>query len=719
MTASPLTAAEELLAQRVRFGGEVDCDLSADTVDITADMAQWGAERSIRVDVLESLLSQWSNLHERTLVIQGAVILGRMRSVHVHKLARLVFRYCRFDHGAEFKDLTFDGRVSFAGSVFQADTRFTGCTFNDEVRFSDTTFTSGVFFTGTTFNSYVFFEKSSITRPYLEYAVFNTVAYFPETEFHGHGWFDHVTFKGDATFSETLFHDDAFFTHTTFDAEADFRDAVFARDAHFEESKICRAKFDATTFSRRALFARAEFTRLAWFCDTIFCRDGMFERAILSGEAMFIDATFTDEVNFTGATFNDMEMTNACARHWICSHTQFLKSTAGPFVGPKVTLVGAKFAARTKLEVAASSIPADWLHAEQKIHCVFRSPQLTLSDSEFSRGSTLSSASLKTQADILHLEPRPPSGGRCARTELRRAAETLAIDARKEFQREINSLPLKTSVLTLERSSIGELSLQDVILDKCRFAGARGLDALRIGTDCSLQRVPRWWRTKSFARYRMFTRRQIIFEELEWRRNRHIDQAHAVTATPSSLEISSIYRDLRRALENAKNEPAAADFYYGEMEMRRLARPSDSALHGRKDGSSPVERALLTAYWAASGYGLRASRALALLAAILLGAAVLYTHPTFASLPAPPREIAAIDSGTGAVSYSRSPDPGPPDFVTALEYSVRESISLVGARDTSALKTTGWGTLLDFMLRLAGPALLALAVLAIRGRTKR
>jgi hypothetical protein len=33
--------------------------------------------------------------------------------------------------------------------------------------------------------------------------------------------------------------------------------------------------------------------------------------------------------------------------------------------------------------------------------------------------------------------------------------------------------------------------------------------------------------------------------------------------------LSVIYRSLRKSLEDAKNEPGAADFYYGEMEARR------------------------------------------------------------------------------------------------------------------------------------------------------
>jgi hypothetical protein len=60
--------------------------------------------------------------------------------------------------------------------------------------------------------------------------------------------------------------------------------------------------------------------------------------------------------------------------------------------------------------------------------------------------------------------------------------------------------------------------------------------------------------------------------------------------TPDVLEpgqIAGLYRALRKGREDVKDEPGAADFYYGEMEMRRHARQarSDPAL-----GSARVTR---------------------------------------------------------------------------------------------------------------------------------
>jgi hypothetical protein len=103
-------------------------------------------------------------------------------------------------------------------------------------------------------------------------------------------------------------------------------------------------------------------------------------------------------------------------------------------------------------------------------------------------------------------------------------------------------------------------------------------------------------------------------------------------------------RDLPRPtqrLEDAKDEPGAADFYYGEMEMRRLAargRDHEDTDGGGAKGRRPswTERRLLDAYWAVSGYGLRAWRALTALTILLVGCAALFTLPAFAHLPAVP-----------------------------------------------------------------------------------
>jgi hypothetical protein len=79
---------------------------------------------------------------------------------------------------------------------------------------------------------------------------------------------------------------------------------------------------------------------------------------------------------------------------------------------------------------------------------------------------------------------------------------------------------------------------------------------------------------------------------------------------------------LRKGREDNKDEPGAADFYYGEMEMRRHAKRSEARRERRREhrstgAAAAVEYVILSVYWLVAGYGLRAWRALAALAVII------------------------------------------------------------------------------------------------------
>lgn len=162
---------------------------------------------------------------------------------------------------------------------------------------------------------------------------------------------------------------------------------------------------------------------------------------------------------------------------------------------------------------------------------------------------------------------------------------------------------------------------------------------------------------------------------------------------PLSLrDVSAAYRALRKALEDSKDEPGAADFYYGEMDMRRLAAPSWS-----------VERWLLTAYWLVSGYGLRAWRALATLLVVIAVAGWCFTNSAWVR-PSPAGTTPVLD---------------PDSRVWPWAFAAQETVALFRPAGTIGVTLVGAGVAVDLAVRILGPALLALAVLAIRNRTKR
>jgi hypothetical protein len=180
-------------------------------------------------------------------------------------------------------------------------------------------------------------------------------------------------------------------------------------------------------------------------------------------------------------------------------------------------------------------------------------------------------------------------------------------------------------------------------------------------------------------------RRHAVEEETRHRRNQ-------------AREISNVYRALRKGREDNKDEPGAADFYYGEMEMRRRATPPST------------ERGILTLYWLVSGYALRAWRAFT---------AVLLTLLVFAFLMMGfGYRDSAESSGTAPTSTALSPPSQRVDtsFAGALVYGARTAIGL--QRDPQP-QLTRFGDVFQIGLRVVVPVLLGLGILSIRGRVKR
>jgi hypothetical protein len=273
------------------------------------------------------------------------------------------------------------------------------------------------------------------------------------------------------------------------------------------------------------------------------------------------------------------------------------------------------------------------------------------------------------------------------------------------------------------------LALTDVDLSDCRFVGTVHLDQLRIEGRTVFSRPPVGWHRRGPVVLR-WSRRRTLAEEHHWRAataNRPApgDQPslrewrpgpQRLTHPAGPETVAAIYRQLRKALEDGKNEPGAADFYYGECEMRR---------HDRTD-TTWAERILLTVYWAVSGYGLRASRALAWLAAAMIAtvtAMVLWGIPVDA--PKPTTIGRQVQAGQTLTLVTDVPDPvnptGPWDeriTIERFEKALRVLINSVIFRSSGQDLTTA-GTYVEMASRLTEPVLLGLAVLAIRSRVKR
>ncbi|MCG3039797.1 pentapeptide repeat-containing protein [Streptomyces sp. S1A] len=274
----------------------------------------------------------------------------------------------------------------------------------------------------------------------------------------------------------------------------------------------------------------------------------------------------------------------------------------------------------------------------------------------------------------------------------------------------------RVRIVSLRGVDAAHLMLTGTDLTGCLFAGTVHLDQLRLEGHCRMAAAPAGLRRRGLRPVR-WTPRRTLAEEHHWRAA-HGGHGSGWAPAPRGEDaqepavLAPVYRQLRKALEEGKDEPGAADFYYGEMEMRR------------HDASRPRgERALLAAYWAVSGYGLRAVRALGWLGATMLVTVVLLMG--FGIPEDSPKQEATgtVPPGGGTVTLTiGKADPRNPTgdrftgerFEKALNVTLNSVVFRSSGQD---LTTTG--TYTEMASRLVEPVLLGLAVLAVRNRVKR
>jgi hypothetical protein len=539
-----------------------------------------------------------------------------------------------------FSKATFSGDAEFGGATFSGDAEFGGATFSGKAWFRGATFSGDAEFNGTTFSG----------DAGLDGATFSGIAGFNGATFSGHAGFDGATFSGDAGFDGTTFSDYAGFDGTTFSGDAWFDRATFSGDAWFGRAIFKRrAGFDGATFSGDAGFGRATFSGDAWF-----------GRAIFKRRAGFDSATFKRHAGFAGARFE-------------------LSRQFGPILAYRgLVLDNVQFAQPVQIEVSSTGLCCRRSRFPGGVQFRLRWARVMLDDTDLAAPSILSGIP------------------RLSTEELARQEEQIA----KAWQRLLaGKISERPQLLSLRRANAAGFGLSNVSAADCRFAGAHNLDKLHLGSDVSFATAP----LPSLGG-RRWGGREVIAEERAWRANRSPPHHWLAPQWPRWLEdepgvldpaqIAAPYRALRKGREDAKDEPGAADFYYGEMEMRRHARRSSI---GDPEGESSatsrgrVERSILTTYWLVSGYGLRAWRAVAWLA-VVTGLLALAFH--FVGFAVPPRPVS---------------------YWTSLLYAFRATLSLTD----NEVKLTAWGGLLQGVLRLTGPVLLGLALLALRGRVKR
>jgi hypothetical protein len=265
-------------------------------------------------------------------------------------------------------------------------------------------------------------------------------------------------------------------------------------------------------------------------------------------------------------------------------------------------------------------------------------------------------------------------------------------DAEVDFESGVLVAPVslvgrgKASLNSIRDADGGAISVSSMDLSRCVFRGAHRLQEMSVDSTVTLPQAPG----------RLRARRRCVADEFGWRARRtkwrrkdwvipgtalqRLDDQPDLVILPElgPAEVAGVYRALRKALESGADEPGASDFYYGEMEMRRVDKRASRA-----------ERLVVALYWLLAGYGLRASRALGWFAILFIGAALI---------------LQSIGLQDSQASFGSA-------LLTALEGAI-PGVSTVA-------ELTTWGRLIDIVLTVSGPLLLGLAILALRNRIKR
>jgi uncharacterized protein YjbI with pentapeptide repeats len=567
---------------------------------------------------------------------------------------------------ADFERTVFEHAASFERTTFEGAATFHRATFKGAALFVEANFTDSVRFAEATFER----RASFIWATFKRNVWFNKATFENEVDF-GNWVGDTATFNGSAGFDDTIFKGEASFHQVTFDAVG-FHHATFEDTADF---------FDAT-FGDGARFVSATFGGFASFNGATFKGGAWFNGATFKDEVVFNGATFKREADFSGATFDKAQQ-------------------LGPIlVRKQLDLDGAVFNQRVRVQAATALVCARRARFPAGMQLQLRQAQILLDDADLAAPSILAG-----------VPPFPSLDEARFAVRWARLPNSLLRD--------------RPSLLSARRADVAGLTLANIDLRACRFAGAHHLDQLRVEGEPHFAPTPRGWR---------WTKRQTLAEEHHWR-NSHGASAWYPPACqlppwaveelspPHPIEVAALYRALRKGREGDKDQPGAADFYYGEMEMRRRARALDAghAWRQRELGrwtSSATDLAILTFYWLVSGYALRAWRALAALLVVIMLAGIGFAFWGFAALDEPTIRPVRVDA-RGTPIYAEQPMTRPAgldELSHAIWFSAESATALLRSPDRAL---TLPGRALQLALRLLGPVLLGLAVLSIRGRVKR
>ena len=347
-------------------------------------------------------------------------------------------------------------------------------------------------------------------------------AAFPRVKFAEAANFTNVDFTGVASFGEAVF-----------DRACDFTGAVFSKAAHFGNAEFK----ESHPHKEAATFRGTRFMALAEFRTARFAAKAEFDQAVFESSALFQDAHFEATGRFSRCDFAGItEFHRTEFKEAVFAAAEFRAARElGPFVSTDTAnLTEAKFHAPISIKAAAHHVNGARAVWYSSASLLLRYATVDLQEANLAAPFAVGYA------------PGPWGGTTSAEARLI-AAHAGATEVPK--------------VTSLRGVDCAHVVLTDTDLASCQLIGAFHLDQVQLRGRTKFAEPPKGLR---------WTRRRTLAEEHYWRRLnwpawQPTVPPHAVQDPPGPEDVAALYRQLRKSLEDGKDEPGAADFYYGEM----------------------------------------------------------------------------------------------------------------------------------------------------------
>jgi uncharacterized protein YjbI with pentapeptide repeats len=565
---------------------------------------------------------------------------------------------------------------------------FQGSSFGDGCDLSDCRFTS------TSFEACSFGEGVSFAR-----SIFGR-GRFKETAFGDDANFERTRFQANADFHTARFGNRARFSYAFFNA-CKFFSAQFGEGAGFAGVRVeSSCRFPYARFGPRGNFTGASFPELADFGGAYFGEKFQMMNASFAGSPTFVGSSFGARARMTGwhvqGTLNmrSTHFLGAMSLHGASvgedasfEYTQFHGSVdlGEVCIGGTGSLYGCMIGAADRFGPLIAEVALDLRAVVVRSACVF---ELSARSIELSDVRLFAPSRITVFHGDLSMD--------------RTATDSRLVLAAGDEGDEHGGRPRLTSVRGCDVQS---MVVSGIDVRALRFDGIEGIDGMRLESGAAFAQAPAGPRAH----------REAIAEEHRMRARRGRGKGWYPAACRSGdddgatvvpmAELARIYRGLRKAREDMRDAPGAADFYYGEMEMRRLD-AAEKARRWEGPGSWSVDvgtLALLQLYRVVGGYGVRPSRPLLFfIGLVALGAACVTGFDLVSQV---------VPGGNGAATSLADLD------VEAAVIFVLRSALLLSSGEALSLKAGGeW---LQIAARVVGPVLVGLFVFGLRARLHR